>query len=180
MLCFRSAYERLMSIHPVLGILASWDLTRVKRYLEATEGFAMEHLDAMEREYKRFHALVVLNQGDRPVPITLHVDPMWHAHILFTADYRCFCEAVHGLYLNHNPTVTDLEREHLRPAYIANTLADYDMYFGLPPVEFWGATEEAICLSDRVPVVCVQDRMPVVCVQDRIAVDEHSLLSCRR
>lgn len=35
--------------------------------------------------------------------VTLPIDPFWHAHILFTAEYRNFCNDVIGEYMDHVP-----------------------------------------------------------------------------
>lgn len=38
-----------------------------------------------------------------PLPPSLDIDEVWHAHILHTEEYAEFCQNVFGFYLHHHP-----------------------------------------------------------------------------
>jgi hypothetical protein len=62
--------------------------TEVKRWLWASE---LGVGDAGAPRFEITHELVIL-------------DEMWHAFILFTAEYHAFCDRYFGRYLHHAPT----------------------------------------------------------------------------
>lgn len=51
---------------------------------------------------KQYYAVAMLDPANAH-SVTLPVDPFWHTHILFTAEYRCFCDDVIGEYMDHVP-----------------------------------------------------------------------------
>ena len=54
----------------------------------------------LRRRYKHFRGLIVTDA-------LLVLDEMWHTFILFTVDYRRFCERYLGGYVDHYPTTWD-------------------------------------------------------------------------
>ena len=58
-------------------------------------------------EFKKFMAIVVINhESDRRVEmISELVDEVWHTFILFTSEYRKFCNILVGEYIHHEPNV---------------------------------------------------------------------------
>jgi len=51
---------------------------------------------------KQYYAVAMLDPANAH-SVTLPIDPFWHAHILFTAEYRRFCDDVIGEYMDHVP-----------------------------------------------------------------------------
>jgi hypothetical protein len=63
-------------------------------------------------EFKKFIAILVINHGkDKRVEMVSElVDEVWHTYILFTNEYRTFCEIMVGEYIHHEPNVNPEER----------------------------------------------------------------------
>jgi hypothetical protein len=126
------AFERLE------GLL---DLSNLRMKLaDPDEGksYGMEHLDLMEREYRRFLALHLAYPGMDVVPCKI-VDELWHQHILDTAAYRDDCEAIFGHFLDHFPYFGmrgDDDAQDLQDAYEL-TIERYREAFGEPPADTW-------------------------------------------
>lgn len=51
---------------------------------------------------KQYYAVALLDPANAHA-VTVPIDPFWHSHILFTREYRIFCEAVVGEYMEHIP-----------------------------------------------------------------------------
>lgn len=130
----------------ISGMLA-WDLTRPKQFLVVRQGFDPGHVEEMEQEYKRYMALVV-TRPDQKFPISNAVDELWHAHLLFTDDYRKMSDQFRGSYIDHVPTLSEEERAALEPDYFDGTLQAYCEVFGeKPPENFWPLDSGSICWS---------------------------------
>ena len=58
-------------------------------------------------EFKKFMAIVVINHdtGKRVEMVSELVDEIWHTFILFTNEYRKFCDTLVGEYIHHEPNV---------------------------------------------------------------------------
>lgn len=58
-------------------------------------------------EYKRYIAILIINyrNGKRVEMVSEIVDEVWHTYILFTNEYRKFCEVIVGEYIHHEPNV---------------------------------------------------------------------------
>lgn len=123
--------------------IMSWDMSRVRDYLVRRHHFAPAHVEAMEVEYKRYVELRA-TYPDKVMPTSSEVDPMWHAHILFTKDYAAMCESVGIAFVHHKPTESDVEERALNKEYEQNTLALYSKHFGEPSRQFW-PVNAAIC-----------------------------------
>lgn len=79
--------------------------------------FAVSAAEAEElfTETKKFLWLIALARGRRmrTPAVTDHImvlDEMWHNFVLFTLEYRQYCDALYGFYVDHAPT-TRSERE---------------------------------------------------------------------
>lgn len=115
----------------------SWDMTEVKKRLVHDDGITWEEADLLEREYKRFIALIVMNPGPR-FPISKQVDPMWHAHLLFTRDYAAMCKMVNnGQFIHHQPMTSKVDAKEIRQIYFEHTLPEYQRVFGEPDSRYW-------------------------------------------
>ena len=133
------------SVQTAFSTIKDWDLTAPKQYLIEREGFDAARVQAMEIEYKRFLAMTKAFDNEL-IPISAEVDPLWHAHILFTHDYTDLCVALGGDYLHHIPAVSADDREQLRDSYKQNTLPIYQRNFGEPDNSFWGRNAQ-ICIN---------------------------------
>ncbi len=51
---------------------------------------------------KQYYAIAVLDPFNYH-SVGFNVDPFWHNHILFTSEYRSFCDSVIGHYMDHMP-----------------------------------------------------------------------------
>ncbi|PCJ59714.1 MAG: hypothetical protein COA79_09930 [Planctomycetota bacterium] len=62
------------------------------------------------------------------------VDLVWHEFLLFTKYYADFCMENFGRFLHHLPD-DNKSRNHRQ---FQKTLGLYSLYFGEPPIEYWG------------------------------------------
>lgn len=125
------------SINPAVSKVLGWDLTKPKQFLVNRQGMDPVHVQDLEREYKRFLALRLLDLDAGKFPISNTVDEIWHAHILYTEDYARMGTEVFGRPVHHLPAVTDAERDALEPYYHNNTMRVYREHFGKPDPIFW-------------------------------------------
>lgn len=123
--------------------ITNWDMSHVRNYLIRRYGLSLSHVEAMEVEYKRYMELRA-SYPDKILPTSSEVDPMWHAHILFTKDYAAMCESVGIAFVHHKPTESDAEARALDEEYEQITLSLYNKHFGTPSDRFW-PTKAAIC-----------------------------------
>lgn len=85
------------------------------------------------RQYRRFLFLKKKYDETHVLPPSYDIDEVWHAHILHTADYDCFCKQVFGAYLHHHPRhgkdqpMTD---QALEEAFENHTQRLYRLEFG--------------------------------------------------
>jgi hypothetical protein len=61
-------------------------------------------------EFKKFMAIVVMNHktDNRVEMVSELVDEVWHTFILFTNEYKKFCNTLVGEYIHHEPNVDSL------------------------------------------------------------------------
>jgi hypothetical protein len=69
------------------------------------------------------------------------VDRMWHTFLLFTKDYKEFCEDNLGRFINHEPF------EHAAPQAYLETRAFVKKFFGQIDENLWRADAKADCSS---------------------------------
>lgn len=69
------------------------------------------------------------------------IDRMWHTFLLFTKDYKNFCEEYLGMFINHEPF------EHPAPAAYMETRAFAKEYFGRLDEELWPLEAKGDCSS---------------------------------
>jgi hypothetical protein len=69
------------------------------------------------------------------------IDRMWHTFLLFTRDYKNFCEENLGMFINHEPF------EHAAPQAYLETRAFAQDYFGYLDEELWSVNAKADCSS---------------------------------
>lgn len=61
-----------------------------------------EYLERAIFALKQYYAVAMLDPANAHA-VTFSIDPFWHAHILFTEQYRKFCDDVVGEYMDHVP-----------------------------------------------------------------------------
>ena len=108
--------EQVLSNLPVNTINS---LSKLEKYqmppgvlerIRAKESFSKITTDQIKEivsEFKKFMAIVIINHenGIRVEMIGELVDEVWHTFILFTNEYRKFCDLVIGEYIHHEPNV---------------------------------------------------------------------------
>lgn len=115
------------------------DASDPNRIPELTLRLALSaHIDLNEaeasiEEYRRFCFLAAT--VDRPLAPSRIVDKVWRTHITDSVNYRRFCTEVLRHTLHRDPPAGD-EQDLSQPAY-AETLLQYERYFGEPPEKIW-------------------------------------------
>ena len=90
-----------------MNVINALDLDPIKVKLmhkESGEGWSLEHVNAIELEYRRFLMLMKKFPHEQTAPL-VDVDTFWHYHILDTMKYAADCEAVFGYFLHHFPYI---------------------------------------------------------------------------
>jgi len=116
-----------------LRSLRTWDLSPIARRVERELGWSWKFVLRVEREYRHFIALAVLEPADR-LGMQGPVDEFWHRHILFTQDYHRFCHAVAGGYIHHSPHEAET---HAGGGSYQRTLALLERRFGKVDEAVW-------------------------------------------
>ncbi len=90
------------------------------------------------QEYKRFMLLSSLFPS--LMTPSVHVDTVWHLHLLYTRSYHRFCkEALDCEFIHHEPSKGGEQQESYFKGLFKGTLEKYEEVFGeAPPVEIWG------------------------------------------
>ena len=92
-------------------------------------------------EYKRYMLLCSLFPEEGMTP-SVHVDTVWHLHLLYTRSYFSFCQdALDCFYIHHEPSKGNgAEEEAENVDSYAHTLDRYKETFGIEaPNAVWGA-----------------------------------------
>jgi hypothetical protein len=103
----RASYDRLssnaMQLSParIDAIVAYRNPRVVSRYARDL-GATRAEAETCFATLKQFLAACAVRDGGRVPSKT--IDAMWHTFLLFTADYREFCENRLGKFLHHNPS----------------------------------------------------------------------------
>lgn len=115
-----------------LPALANYDFSFVKEKLVAEGRLSDAEIDRAELEFRRFMALVLKYDGPLAM-IDKRVDEFWHSLILFTPQYRRFCDDVMGFFVDHQPRTSTTP---VPLGAILNFVSAYRTEYGdLPP--FW-------------------------------------------
>jgi len=117
---------------------SKWDFSTLKRYLAQKGIYREDDIDRVCVEYCRFISLSLAHPG-LPLPISEAVDKFWHAHIIFTEDYRAFGDRLAGDYIDHRPAILD-DQKGLISSFKDHTLRVYTSCFGEPDTKYWNMT----------------------------------------
>lgn len=122
----------------------------------------------IEVELKRYFILTALNPS-HDYGMAGSVDDLWHTFILFTKEYKSFCETYVGRFLHHypdriydgEPGGTNIETNDTLEWYRA-FLRDYTALFGVtPPAHIWpDVTGFPVRADQPMCRVCGTDPMP--------------------
>lgn len=85
-----------------LASLGDWDMSKISRRTRQRLRWSPAHGRAVEREYRRFLGLLMLNP-EKEYGMAGEVDEIWHDHILDTRNYLTMCRQVVGAVVHHCP-----------------------------------------------------------------------------
>jgi hypothetical protein len=124
------------AVSRALSVLDSWDFSPIRQRLTGLGTYVADKVGLVEVEYKRFIAICVAYATPKnPTVISAQVDEYWHAHVLFTRNYREMSKAMGFEYLDHEPA-SDADSAKLELGYL-RTMELYRRHFGEPNKEFW-------------------------------------------
>jgi hypothetical protein len=112
--------------------LESFDFSFVREKLSEDGRFTVDEVLRSEVEFRRFMTLVLKNDGPLAM-IDKRVDEYWHTLILFTPQYRRFCDEVMGFFVDHQPRTTTTP---VPIGAISNFVSAYKKEYGELP-SFW-------------------------------------------
>lgn len=125
----------------------SKSLEDVRKYQNqrVVERHAADRGVSLEIAQRRFDGLkeflVVCAAMPGPKITSAEIDAMWHTFLLFTREYRGFCEDYLGRFINHEPF------EHPNPHTYLTTRACAEMLVGELDATLWPLTGKADCTS---------------------------------
>lgn len=153
--------------------MAKWNFKlvrdRVKKEIKVSEVEARN----LQREYVRF---MVLSTTLNSAPMFPAVDEFWHAHILHTEDYRAFCLALNGSFIDHRPNTGKEDPKEAGRAYRAFRKA-YRAEFGPIDAKYWpsvGTAHNCQCGASN----CSGTNPGPRCRTHRPLVSSHPLTPC--
>lgn len=115
------------------------------------EGYSREQFEQAVSGLKKFFSLALYHDGPLAVTSRL-VDDLWHTFILFTPQYRAFCENIFGGYFDHQ---THTEQTPVSGSAFPKFIEAYQFTFGIPPDDMWlgdlPAPVRTAALEGRVP-----------------------------
>ena len=101
-------------------------------------------------QLRRYYAMRIVYGNDMMVALPIRVDPLAHTHVLFTKEYREFCDKFFGEFFDHWPCDRK-DRAHMEwlgEGYKA-TLARMDAAFNDRDKDWWpdlvGSNFDDIC-----------------------------------
>ncbi len=101
-------------------------------------------------EYRKFF-FIMLASGHMVTP-SIHVDEVWHIHLLYTKSYwHDWCRDIMGKEIHHHPgNGTDEDTLKWRCIY-ERTLEFYAAVFGPAPEDIWGRPDPSINWREMLP-----------------------------
>lgn len=103
-------------------------------------------------EYKKFMYLASIHTKVTP---SVQVDEVWHLHMLYTRDYRDFCQNL-GKFIEHGPTKGGKQEDDRYLEQYNKTLELYKVYLGDYPEDIWPSAEVRFGPQDFVRVDLVK------------------------
>ena len=109
------------------------------------ERYAVDHHVSVDTARARFFAfkqfMVVCASKPGAKVTSTEIDGIWHCFLLFTRDYRAFCEEYLGRFINHEPFHTP------RPEAYDETRRFAEALFGELDHELWPRSAKSDCSS---------------------------------
>lgn len=85
-----------------IELLKDYDLSFMDEKLVNVDTLRGENLAVVDNEFRRFMELVLCEPGPLAM-IDIRADELWHTFILFTPQYKDFCDSVMGFFVHHQP-----------------------------------------------------------------------------
>lgn len=122
--------------HPFETPAQATDFTR---RLAREQHWSLAHARRAIQEYRRYAFLACV--AGRELTPSVDVDEVWHLHLCHSVDYWTrWCPDALGCTLHHQPNA-GLPGDPARfRAQYADTLAEYERWFGPPPEDVWPST----------------------------------------
>ena len=119
-------------------VLASWVLPQKLGQLSYDTVFSYHQFMALKAMVNDFAATKLSPPS--------FIDEVWHTHILYTENYRSYCDALCGNFIDHNPdgAAMDPESVSARQKRIKATIAAYEKAFEKPCDWDYGSEVPAI------------------------------------
>ena len=115
------------------------------RHEKVLERYSTDYSTSIEDARRSFEAfkefMVVCAVKPGPKVTSAALDQMWHTFLLFTKDYRSFCEQYLGMFINHEPF------EYAAPDIYLETRAFAKDYFGHLDEALWPIEAKGDCSS---------------------------------
>lgn len=126
-------------LEPILRRIYAYKLNFLDERLLTEAGMNRTEIRQAVLEFRRFLCLVAVSKGPLAV-IGPKIDEVWHQFVLFTPQYRKFCEEVFGGTVDHQPNTV---MTPVPTSAIENFLTLYKKFFGpLPAIWFRGMKRE--------------------------------------
>lgn len=103
---------------------------------------SQEYATKLEREFKRYMTLILLNPDRRSLAPSAPVDMYWHLFILDIKNYAKFCNEIFGKFIDHVPSTTMETKTAARGAY-SRTLLRYKEIWGDADTRYWNGLKRA-------------------------------------
>lgn len=135
-----------MVTHPThLNLVARIDQENFDKVKSKVKRDARQKGEKLDKDYlergilalKQYYAIAMLDPANGHA-ISAELDSFWHAHMLFSEEYTCFCEEVVGEYMHHKPLLHDNEDELARVLNLYNCTTDrLAELFTYVDTQFW-------------------------------------------
>lgn len=112
--------------------IADLDLEKVTKRLVNAEGWKPKRAQEAVTQYRNYLWLIKKYGAEQPLPPSLDIDEVWHAHVLHTREYHVDCEKIFGRYLHHDPQdfSDDVAAKEQHASLFAKTQELYKQEFG--------------------------------------------------
>ena len=123
---------------PVSEVMAYQHDRLLQRY-SMDYGVSAEEANRRFKAFKEFMIVCAVKPGYKVTSDP--IDQMWHTFLLFTKDYKNFCEENLGMFINHEPF------ERATPEAYLETRAFAQEFFGHLDEELWYPNAKGDCSS---------------------------------
>jgi hypothetical protein len=126
------------TLRPIPEIL-SYENDRMLARYSNDKGVSLEEARRGFQAFKEFMVVCAVKPG--PKITSDPIDSMWHTFLLFTKEYRAFCEEYLGRFINHEPF------ESPSPSTYMETRQFAQQFFGKLDEELWPVEAKGDCSS---------------------------------